>query len=106
MTSPPRDDAASTQLLTIDFRSGEPVREHPALEAWITDGWSIKSACPRVTDDGLKLLVVLTNSAPNSPSTDGPSTDGKGSHADTRGPIRRPLHHTSPSAPTPRRKES
>ena len=106
MTPPPRDDAASTQLLTLDFRSGEPVHEHPALASWVEDGWSIKSACPRVTDDGLKLLVVLTNPASSNPSTDGLSTDGKGSHADTRGPIRRPLHHTSPSSPKSRSKES
>lgn len=67
MNCPPSDrdapDALSTKLLVVDVRSAEGVEDHPALSAWLTDGWAVKSARPRVTATGAKLLVVLTRPA-------------------------------------------
>jgi len=54
--SPPCD----VKLLLVPFRSGEAVREHPALQPWLAEGWDARSAVPRIVENGdAKLLVVL-----------------------------------------------
>ena len=58
-TTPKAD--APIKLLLVDFRSGESVCQHPDVKPMLSDGWSIRSAVPRlVEDEGTKLLVVLT----------------------------------------------
>lgn len=49
------------KLLLVDFRNGEPVRVHPDVAPLLNDGWSIRSAVPRIVEDeGTRLFVVLT----------------------------------------------
>jgi len=49
-----------TRILLVQFRNGEAVDRHPELKALIDDGWSIRSAVPRIVEaEGTKLLVVL-----------------------------------------------
>lgn len=50
-----------TKILLVDFRNGEAVSKHPELQQFISDGWSIRSAVPRIVEsEGTKLLVVMT----------------------------------------------
>lgn len=56
--------SASSRVMLVDFRSGEPVQRHPEIVPLLVDGWMIKSAVPRLVENqGLKLLVVLKRSA-------------------------------------------
>lgn len=49
-----------TKILLVDFRNGEAVSKHPELQNFIADGWSIRSAVPRLVEaEGTKLLVVM-----------------------------------------------
>lgn len=48
-----------TKLLLVPFRSGEAVSRHPEVMPYLKEGWNVKSAAPRVTPEGTKLLVVL-----------------------------------------------
>lgn len=48
-----------TKLVMVPFRSGEAVIRHPDICPLLEDGWKIKSATPRITTEGTKLLVVL-----------------------------------------------
>lgn len=62
--SPPQTGTSSSlsdvKLLLVGFRSGETVQEHPDLHAWLSEGWHVRSAVPRIVEDGdTKLLVVL-----------------------------------------------
>lgn len=60
----PRPDGPHTKLLMVDFRSGETVCTHPDVASYLDDGWHVQSAAPRVTDEGTRLLVVLTRFPP------------------------------------------
>lgn len=54
-------EAPGTKLMLVDFRSGETVSRHPEIQAYLRQGWRIKSAAPRLVESGgTKLLVVLT----------------------------------------------
>lgn len=49
-----------TKLLLVAFRSGEAVRQHPDVQPWLSAGWTVRRAVPRVVESGkTKLLVVL-----------------------------------------------
>lgn len=49
-----------TKILLVQFRNGEAVDRHPELRCLLDDGWSIRSAVPRIVEaEGTKLLVVL-----------------------------------------------
>lgn len=49
-----------TKILLVNFRNGEAVGKHPELQQYISDGWSIRSAVPRLVEsEGTKLLVVM-----------------------------------------------
>lgn len=49
------------KLLLVDFRNGESVCAHPEVAPMLNDGWTIRSAVPRIVEDeGTRLLVVLT----------------------------------------------
>lgn len=49
-----------TKILLVNFRNGEAVSKHPELQQYISDGWSIRSAVPRLVEsEGTKLLVVM-----------------------------------------------
>ena len=51
---------ALTKILLVQFRNGEAVDKHPELTSLLDDGWSIRSAVPRIVEaEGTKLLVVL-----------------------------------------------
>ena len=57
---PPEPNANHVKLLLVDFRSGEAVEHHPALVPWLSDGWQVRSAVPRVVEKGqTRLLVVM-----------------------------------------------
>lgn len=52
--------ASSSRVMLVDFRSGEAVNLHPDLCPLLQQGWTVKSAVPRLVEgEGLKLLVVL-----------------------------------------------
>lgn len=54
------DPETGVKLLLIAFRSGEAVERHPDVQPWLEDGWTVRSAVPRVVESGAtKLLVVL-----------------------------------------------
>lgn len=54
--APPTD----VKLLLVAFRSGEAVDHHPALKPWLEKNWRVRSAVPRIVENGAtKLLVVL-----------------------------------------------
>ena len=57
-------EAPHTKLLMVNFRSGETICTHPAVEPLLGEGWHVQSAAPRVTPEGTKLLVVLTRFPP------------------------------------------
>lgn len=48
-----------TKLLLIPFRNGEVVARHPDVLPYLEEGWHVRSAAPRVTSEGTKLLVIL-----------------------------------------------
>lgn len=49
-----------TKILLVDFRNGEAVSRHPELERYLNDGWTVRSAVPRLVEsEGTKLLVVM-----------------------------------------------
>ena len=49
------------KLLLVDFRNGESVGAHPDVAPLLRDGWSIRSAVPRIVEEeGTRLFVVLT----------------------------------------------
>lgn len=48
------------KLLLVDFRSGEAVHCHPDVLPFLDKGWAVTAASPRVTQEGTRLLVVLT----------------------------------------------
>jgi len=64
---PPSSPAPSVRLLLVGFRSGEAVARHPELTAWLKQDWTIRTARPRITPDGAKLLVVMTHSLSSPP---------------------------------------
>lgn len=48
------------ELLLVSFRNGEAVNRHPALQPWLERDWRVRSAVPRIVENGTtKLLVVL-----------------------------------------------
>lgn len=68
LTFPPNRLASAaktqTKLTLVDFRSGESVSRHPELAPLIAEGWTVRSAVPRIVEtDGPQLLVVLTKPA-------------------------------------------
>ncbi len=56
--------AYRTKLVMVPFRSGEAVIRHPGIRPLLDEGWKIKSAAPRITTEGTKLLVVLGTFGP------------------------------------------
>ncbi len=49
-----------TKILLVQFRNGEAVDKHPELAELLDEGWTIRSAVPRIVEsEGTKLLVVL-----------------------------------------------
>ena len=51
---------ALTKILLVAFRNGEAVSKHPELAHLLADGWTVRSAVPRIVEsEGTKLLVVL-----------------------------------------------
>lgn len=49
-----------TKIMLVNFRNGEAVNKHPELEQFLQDGWSVRSAVPRLVEsEGTKLLVVM-----------------------------------------------
>lgn len=59
-SSQARSAPVEVKLLLVTFRSGEAVRQHPELQPWLKANWIIRSAMPRIVEDGAtKLLVVL-----------------------------------------------
>lgn len=51
---------ALTKILLVEFRNGEAVTKHPELRSLLKDGWTVRSAVPRIVEsEGTKLLVVL-----------------------------------------------
>ena len=49
-----------TKLALVPFRNGEAVSKHPELQSLLKEGWTIRSAVPRIVEsEGTKLLVVL-----------------------------------------------
>jgi hypothetical protein len=59
--SSPPGPTADVRVQLVSFRSGESIADHPELASWLERGWTVRSARPRTTRDGAKLLVVLTN---------------------------------------------
>lgn len=58
-------DPTLTKILLVQFRNGEAVDRHPELQGLLDDGWSIRSAVPRIVEaEGTKLLVVLGKPVP------------------------------------------
>lgn len=58
LTSAP--SKALTKILLVEFRNGEAVTQHPELSTLLSDGWSVRSAVPRIVEsEGTKLLVVM-----------------------------------------------
>lgn len=56
-----------TKILLVQFRNGEAVHKHPELQEYIEEGWSIRSAVPRLVEsEGTKLLVVMAKPEPAS----------------------------------------
>ena len=74
LSSPPRprtrrtttsQPLCETKLKLLPFRNGEALLHHPDLTALFADGWTVRSATPRLVEgQGTQLLVVL--SRPNS----------------------------------------
>jgi len=49
-----------TKILLVPFRNGEAVSKHPELASLLEEGWTIRSAVPRIVEtEGTRLLVVL-----------------------------------------------
>ncbi|MEX0748190.1 MAG: hypothetical protein WD275_09345 [Rhodothermales bacterium] len=49
-----------TKIMLVQFRSEESVGKHPELQNFLEQGWSIRSAVPRIVEsEGTKLLVVM-----------------------------------------------
>jgi len=58
--APTSHTTSGRRVLTVEFRSGEAVNRHPELMSLIDEGWQIESAVPELSNDGLKLLVVMS----------------------------------------------
>lgn len=64
--APTSQTSSGRKVLTVEFRSGEAVNRHPELMTLINDGWQIESAVPELSNEGLKLLVVMSRLASRS----------------------------------------
>jgi hypothetical protein len=58
--APTSQTSSGRKDLTVEFRSGEAVNRHPELISFINDGWQIESAVPELSNEGLKLVVVMS----------------------------------------------
>jgi hypothetical protein len=59
------------RVLPVGLQSGEPVRQHPAVDLWIEGGWHVRKAVPRAAGRGEQKLLVILVSASNRPSASG-----------------------------------
>lgn len=66
--------AYRTKLVMVPFRSGEAVGRHPDVLPLLEAGWKVKSAAPRVTTEGTKLLVVLGTFDPSASKNGHPAS--------------------------------
>ena len=58
--APPKP-LCETKLVLLPFRNGEALLHHPDLAELFRDGWSVRSATPRLVEgQGTRLLVVLS----------------------------------------------
>lgn len=48
-----------SKLLMVGVPHGESLTSSSELVPWLERGWQVVEACPRVTEDGAKYLVVL-----------------------------------------------
>ncbi len=73
----PTEAETGVQLLLISFRSGEAVERHPDVQPWVTNGWAVRSAVPRIVESGAtKVLVVLERDAGAVDLTDSKNSAG------------------------------
>ena len=55
-----RPTKALTKIMLVQFRNDETISRHPELQSFLEEGWSIRSAVPRIVEsEGTKLLVVM-----------------------------------------------
>jgi hypothetical protein len=56
----PRPAKLLTKIMLVQFRNDETISRHPELQSFLEEGWSIRSAVPRIVEsEGTKLLVVM-----------------------------------------------
>lgn len=49
----------TSKLLMVGVPRGGSLMSSSELVPWLESGWQVVEACPRVTEDGAKYLVVL-----------------------------------------------
>ncbi|MEX0600571.1 MAG: hypothetical protein WD205_08010 [Rhodothermales bacterium] len=90
-----------TKIVLVQFRSGEAVSEHPELVEFLADGWTVRSAVPRMVEaEGTKLLVVLARPNPVSAApTIRTVPEARRTVPDAREPLRRSETYGYPAGP-------
>ena len=67
---PLRPPASLTKLLLVDLRDGTGIDDHPEIAPLLEQGWTIRSATPRLVESkGMRLLVVMGQAHRTAPLT-------------------------------------